>query len=385
MIFKLCFWILDFVFFMKVALVHDFLLYWGGAEHVLKGLHKIFPEASIFTLFYNRSFTNAFFSKAQIHPSFLQKWAFFGYRWLLPFLPTATESLILDGYDLIISSGVFSKGIITKPSTLHIHYCHTLPRFLWEESKEYISDRVPLGFRTLAALCCHWLRLWDRAASERVDHFIANSQWTAARIQKIYGRDSKVIYPFVENSKFRAPNFKQIPNPKFQIQNDYYLIVSRLQSYKNIELPIRVFNKLGSSLFIIGEGSDRKRLERLAKKNIKFLGFQEEDPLTYFYKNAKAAILPGTEDFGLTSVEAMSQGTPVLAYRKGGALETVIGGKTGEFFEEQSEESFLEGLKKIRVRLPYYKKEEVVKYAKRFSFERFKKEILKFVEAKANI
>jgi len=353
---------------MKIALVHDFLMYWGGAERVLRGFHTMFPKAPIYTLFYDKPFAKRFFPDADIRPSFLQSSSRFGHRWLLPLMPSAAESLNLDSFDTVISSGIFSKGIITKPFTRHIHYCHTPPRFLWEESEEYLDSAVSFPLRSLASLSLHLLRIWDKAASDRVDTFLANSRWTAARIKKIYGKDAKVIYPFVDLEKAIAKNLK------LKTKN-YFLIVSRLKSYKNIDLAIKVFNKTGLRLYIVGEGSERRRLQGMAKRNIKFLGMKQEEHLPLLYRHASAVILPGQEDFGLTIVEAMAQGTPVLAWRKGGAQETIVEGTSGEFFDEPTPKSFYAGLRRLAGNLPRYRKVSIEKSAQKFSFQRFQREI----------
>lgn len=359
---------------MRVALVHDFLLYWGGAERVLKGLHTMFPNAPIYTLFARKSFVTTFFPDADVRTS-LTNIPILSHRARLPFLPSAIESLNLDMYDVVISSGIFSKGIITKSKTKHVHYCHTPPRFLWEEEQEYIQNTVPFGLRTLTRFTSHWLRIWDRQAGEyRVDIMIANSKWTAKRIKKIYRRKANIIYPFVNNLQPTAYNL--------QPTNNYFLIVSRLQKYKNIELPITVFNKLNLPLYIVGEGPDRKRLEKIAQKNIAFLGFKKEEHLPLLYRHAKALIHPSQEDFGLTTVEAMAEGTPVLAYKKGGAIETIKEGKTGEFFDELTRQSFYEGLQKILTNEKIYNRDKIITHAQKFSFEKFKKHIISIVNEK---
>lgn len=353
---------------MKIAFVHDFLLYWGGAERVLFGLHTLFPEAPIYTIMSDKAFVKKFFPQATINPSF-SKPSIISHRAFLPFLPTAIESLNLDEYAVVISSGVFSKGIITKPKTVHIHYCHTPPRFLWEEEKKYIRDTVPFGFKILTRFTSHWLRIWDRQAGEyRVDKMIANSKWTAERIKKIYGRKARVIYPFIDQ--------RLTMNDQRLTMNDYFLIVSRLQRYKNIELPIKVFNRLNLPLYIVGEGPDRKRLEKIAKKNIVFLGFKKEAHLPLLYRHARALILPSVEDFGLTAAEAMAQGTPVLAYKRGGAIETIKEGKTGEFFDELTRQSFWQGLQKFLTNENQYKKTHIITHAQKFSYNIFKEKIL---------
>ena len=356
---------------MKVAIVHDFLCYWGGAERVVRGLHRILKDAPIYTLFYKRDFVKAFFPHADIRASFLHNVPFHR-RFLLPFMPTAMEAFNLDEYDVIITSGTFAKGVITKPHAKHIHYCHTPPRFLWEEEEEYVRNNVPFGLKGGSSLLFHWLRLWDRHASERVDVMIANSEWTKNKIKKIYGREAKVIYPLYESFQF--------PVSSFQLKKNYFLIVSRLQRYKDIELAITVFNKLKIPLYIAGEGPDRRRLERLAGPTIKFLGFKSEEKLPLLYAHARGVILPGVEDFGLTVVEAMAQGTPALAYREGGARETIIEGKTGEFFDEQTVKSFWQGLQRFFANEKRYKAQEIVKQAEKFAFKVFERSIRSLIE-----
>ena len=368
---------------MNIAFVHDFLLYWGGAERVVKGLTSIFPGAPLYTLFYNPRFTNTWFPDVSIRTSSLQPfWR--ARRLLLPALPTNAESLNLDAYDVVISSGVFSKGIIVKPGTRHIHYCHTPARFLWEESRQYVTTSVPFGLRTLAMGLLHPLRLWDYQAAQRPDIMLANSPWTAKKIKKLYRREATVIYPFF-NSKFKNEYSHELQNAirrggQFKIQN-YFLIVSRLQKYKQIDLAINVFNDLKLPLVIAGMGADEKRLKRLAGGTITFTGFVAEDELVHLYRNARAVILPGIEDFGLVPIEAMAQGTPVLAYRKGGAKETIIEGKTGEFFDELTPQNFYQGFQKLLEHEKQYNKKNITRHAQKFSFERFKRKVLSILES----
>lgn len=338
---------------------------------MVQGFHRMFPHAPIYTLFYKTEFAKTFFPKANIRASFLQHIPFHR-RFLLPFMPTAIETFNLDGYDGIITSGTFAKGVITKPHTKHIHYCHTPPRFLWEEEEEYVRNNVPFGLKRGASFLLHWLRLWDRHASERVDIMVTNSKWTKRKIQKLYGREAHVIYPFCESSQF--------PVPSSQLRKDYFLIVSRLQRYKNIELPIQVFTKLRLPLYIVGEGPDQRRLKRIAGPTVKFLGFKREEHLSLLYRHARGVILPGIEDFGLTIVEAMAQGTPALAYRKGGAIETIKEGRTGEFFDEATPAGFHQGLKRFFANEKKYEKRDIIKQAQKFSLEKFEHAIYKLIE-----
>ena len=384
----------------KVALVHDYLTCFGGAERVLMSLCKLYPEAPIYTLLYDEKKMKKYFSDAKIQPSFLNKFPKFFKRrkkYLLPLLPTAAETFNLRDYDIVISScSSFVKGIITKPKTVHICYCHAPTRFLWDWRFNYLKENKIGKLKKLFIVpLLHYLRMWDRSAAERVDYFIANSQNTADRIRKFYGRESKVIYPpavichsresgnpdeissridFNNNIQKRS-EFHSGFCVKRGITNNYFLIVSRLSPYKKIDLAVQAFNKLELPLVIIGEGSDKKRLEKMADKNIKFLGFQPEEKLFGYYQNCQALIFPGEDDFGITIVEAMAAGKPVLAYRGGGALEIIKEGETGEFFDHPIPELLAYGVKRLRKNMENYDVEKIRLQAEKFSEERFKKEI----------
>jgi len=377
----------------KIALVHDYLLRIGGAERVLKVLHDMFPEAPIYTVVYDERFVDDFFGvqkagpgPASIRASFLQKLPSFlrkRYKYFSFLIPSAVESLDLSEFDIVISScSAFCKGVITRPDTVHISYCHTPTRFLWDWTHPYshsLGQRGVLGF--LGRLTLHFLRLWDRTASSRVDYFIANSKHVASRIRKYYDRDAKVIYPPAES---RGP--KQSSNPPESNttpqRNYYFLIVSQLRPYKQIDVAIEAFKKLGFLLIIIGDGDDKKRLKKIAKgfDNVKFLGYQPDSVVVEYYKNCRALIFPGEEDFGITMVEAMSFGKPVLALRRGGAKEIVIEGMTGEFFDEPHPLVLADGLRRLVENYKLYSPIVIKKRAGKFSIERFKTEMLDFME-----
>lgn len=369
---------------IKIAIVHDFLTYWGGAEQVLVSLRNLYPEAPIYTLLYDKSM-NEYFSGARIRPSFINKFPRFlkkRKKWLLPFFPAAAETFDLGEFDVVIScSSSFAKGIIVKPKTLHICYCHTPTRFLWDWYHNYLKEnKIGKIKKIFVVPILHFLRMWDRSASERVDYYVTNSENTSRRIDKFYGRKSRVIYPPVDYEKLnRLANSHKTVKEK-----DYYLIVSRLSPYKKIDIAIEAFNKINLPLIIIGDGEDRRRLEKLAEKNIKFLGFQSEEKLAEYYRNAKAVIFPGEDDFGITILEAMSLGKPVLAYAKGGALETVIPGKNGELFESAVPEILADGIRRLNLNIRNYNNEEIKEYAKRFSRERFEKEFKEFLQVSAD-
>jgi glycosyltransferase involved in cell wall biosynthesis len=349
---------------MKIAIIHDYLVSYGGAEKVFKALADIFPEAEIYTLFYDPKIKKQFFPNRVVHTSFLQKFPLFlrkNYRWLLPFLPIAAETLDFREFDVVISAThSWVKGIITRPKTTHICYCFSPTRYLWDKARKNFL--------------LHYFRVWDRQASERVDQFIAVSKTVQQRIKKYYKRESIVIYPPVQilNPKFEIRNKSQIQNSNDQ--KEFYLIVSQLRKYKRIDLTVEAFNKLGLELVIIGVGPERKTLELKARKNVKFLGWKSDEALAEFYKDCTAFIFPSEDDFGIAPVEAMSFGKPVLAFRKGGALETVIEGKTGEFFDYQNSAVLADGMRRLRGNLKNYDPKFIQNQAQKFSKERFEKE-----------
>lgn len=365
---------------MKIALIHDYITAFGGAEKTFKVLTELFPEAEVYTLFYDPEIKKKFFPKTKIRTSFLQKFPAIlkkKYQLLLPFLPVAAETLDFREFNLVISSSFsFTKGIITRPRTKHICYCYSPNRYLWLDK----SQKTVLWKNPVSKLLFHYVRIWDRQASERVDHFVAISKTVQKRIEKYYKRDSVVIYPPVDT---------QVSGSKFQVsrkKEEFYLIVSQLRRYKRIDLAVDAFNKLGLKLVIIGEGQERERLERKAKKNIKFLGWQPNRIVSRYYKNCTAFIFPSEDDFGIAPVEAMAHAKPVLAYRKGGAIETIIEGKTGEFFDWQHSAVLADGIRRLRQNLLKYNPKFISTYAHKFSRERFEKEFKKFInKVAANI
>jgi len=354
---------------MKIAIIHDYLVSYGGAEKVFKALADMYPDAEIYTLFYDPKIKKQFFPTRIVHTSFLQKFPLFlrkRYQLLLPLLPIAAETLDFREFDVVISAThSWAKGIITRPKTTHICYCYSPTRYLWDKARRNFL--------------LQYFRVWDRQASERVDHFIAVSKTVQQRIKKYYKRNSIVIYPPVEmpNAKIQiVPN--QIQNSKFP--KEFYLIVSQLRKYKRIDLAVEAFNKLGLELVIIGTGPERLNLERIAKKNIKFLGWKSDEVVAEYYKNCTAFIFSSEDDFGIAPVEAMSYGKPVLAYRRGGATETIIEGKTGEFFDYQNPAVLADGIRRLRQNLSNYDPKFISKHSQKFSQERFKKEFKNFID-----
>jgi len=343
---------------MKIALVHDWLDTLGGAERVLIELHKMFPEAPIYTLFARRQFLKKYLPEAHVITSGIQNLPFRRSVLWAPAMCVAIELFDLSEYDIVISSSVFfSKGLVLRPRTKHICYCYSPTRQLWDRN-------IESGRGILAAIGKNILRLWDRHSSERVDYFVAISKHVQNRIQKYYRRDSKIIYPPATSFTRKAATAPR---------EDYYLIVSRLYAHKNLDIAIEAFNKLGYSLYIIGDGPLRNRLSKLADANIRFLGELNDDEVARYYQYAKAFIMPQEEDFGLTAVEAMSFGKPILALRKGGALEIVQEGISGEFFDDPIAEGLADGVRRLNEQT--YDPEIIKVAAEKFSADTFRTEI----------
>jgi len=373
---------------MKIVLVHDWLNNLGGAERVLIEFHKIFPKAPIYVLFYNKKFTCEFLPKAEIKTSSLQKIPFVTkiYKYLFFLMPMAVESFDLSDFDVVVSSSViFSKGLVLKPKTRHICYCYSPTRFLWDRHFEYENQSF------LSMLSRHLLRIWDRQASDRVDEFVAISKHVQSRIKKYYRHDAKIIYPpIVLEERGPAPHHPggarllsarhRSPHSGHPLHSrPFYLIVSRLFPHKNLDVAIDAFNKLGFELVIIGNGPAKKDLKNMTGKNIKILGYKNDIEVMNYYRNCKAFIMPQEEDFGLTPLEAMSFGKPVLALQKGGALETVIEGITGEFFDDPIPEALADGVRRLNENYSNYSPTVIQKWAEKFSRERFREEVLKLV------
>lgn len=317
---------------MRIALVHDYLSQDGGAERVLRAMHELWPEAPVFTLFHDRDRANPAFRQMRIVTSPLQKapLAVRHFRWFLPLMPLATESHDLSGYDLVLSSSsMFAKGVITAPETLHLSYCHTPTRFLWTDRLAYLDQNVPTPIRRFLPPVMAGLRAWDRLSVERVDRFMANSRTVADRIWKYYQRRADVLHPPVDVSAFTVG----------QGTGGYYLTGGRLVAYKRFDLAVRAFSKLGVPLKVFGEGPELFALRRMAKRNVEFLGRVDDATRAALYRDAAAFVHPQIEDFGITALEAMASGRPVIAYPAGGATETVKSGETGIFFDEQSWEN----------------------------------------------
>ncbi len=354
---------------MRIALVHEYLNQFGGAERVLQVLCSMFPDAPIYTLFYDQEATGGVFNGREIRTSFLQKAPFIktNHRLFPLFMPIAIEQFDFSDFDIVLSiSASFAKGIITKPGTKHICYCLTPPRFLWDDSQKFMDEfGYPSFIKNAITPLISYLRLWDREASFRADKFIAISGFVKERIRKYYMRNAEVIYPPVNLARFYIS-----PENK-----DYFFMAGRLVSYKKFDIAVRVFTKLGWPLKIAGIGPELKRLKKIAGKNIEFLGLVSDEKLANLYAYARAFIFPQEEDFGITPLESMASGRPVIAYRSGGAIETVIDGETGMFFYEQTEESLIKTL--INFKEKDFDPVRCRLQAERFDTSIFKEAILK--------
>lgn len=357
---------------LKIAIVCDWLTVFAGAEKVVYEMHELFPKAPIYTSLYDRGNCSAF-EHADVRESKLAMvpGARKAHRLMLPFMPGVFERMDFSDYDIVISSShSAAKGIITKPETLHVSYCHSPMRYAWDHSHSY--QRNFKQFSVLSFVykpLLHRIRIWDRLAAERVDRFVANSKYISRRIDKYYACDSDVIYPPVDLTRFSAEDDKA----------DYFLAVGRLLHYKGFELAVQWANKTKSVLRIVGDGPERKYLERLAGDTVEFLGSVDDKRLEDLYAHAKALVYPGQEDFGITPLEAMASGTPVLAFGAGGALETVQEGVSGVFFKEQNVESMEKAYRQFKK--IHWNANVIANAAQSFSSARFKSELLQFLES----
>jgi glycosyltransferase involved in cell wall biosynthesis len=353
---------------MKVAIVHDFLMKLGGAERVVKAFADMYPNAPIYTMLYDEEAVGKVFPKERVRTSFLQKYPKFirdRYRFLVPKMPKAIEELNFEGFDLVISSNTaFSHGIVTPLNTKHVCYCHSPMRYAWDWVNEYQQEHHISGLKKLIyAPMMKSLREWDKVASDRVGLYLANSKNVQKRIKKYYKMDSVIVYPPVDTERFTTS----------RDHAGYFLIVSTLTPYKKIDLAVQLFNKIGRKLVIIGDGPHKEYLQNIAADNIEFLGFKDDATVVEYMKNCRALIFPGEEDFGITPVEAMACGKPVLAYAKGGVMETMIEGQTGEFFYEPTVESMEDGLSRLMYNEKFYKPRSIRLHSQQFSREIFEK------------
>jgi glycosyltransferase involved in cell wall biosynthesis len=329
---------------MRIAIAHDYLVQSGGAERVIEAMHGLWPTAPIFTSVYDPQTTLKSFQEMDVRTSFMQKlkWARTAktHKYALPLFPLAFEQHDLSNYDVVVSNTTgFAKGVITEPEACHICYCHTPSRFAWRYHDYIAQGNYSRLQRRLLPFLIHWLRTWDLGAASRVDFFVSNSYNIARRVKKYYGRDSDVLYPPVE-----AKRFFIVEKPT----EDYYLVVSRLQVYKRIDLAVQACTRLNLPLKVVGGGPELERLKAMAGPTVQFLGKVPDGQVEALFANCKAFFFPGEEDFGIAPLESMASGRPVIALRAGGALETVVEGKTGVFFDTQDVDAVVDAIERLK-------------------------------------
>ena len=365
---------------MKVAIVQEWLVTVGGSDKVVKAIQDVFPDADIYTLVAKKEVCDELgIPWEKVHTSFIQKMPLGTkkHRAYLPLFPFAIEQFDLRGYDVVISSShCVAKGVLTKADQLHICYCHSPIRYCWDMYNEYLEEsHLDKGFKSwLVRLMLHPIRQFEAIAGSRVDYYISNSDYVGQRIRKTYRRKATTIHPNIDISNFEFCNDKQ----------DYYLASSRLVAYKKIDTIIEAFNQMpDKKLVVIGGGPNLEAYRKLAKDNVTVMGYQPFDVLKEKMQHAKAFVFAADEDFGMIPIEAQSCGTPVIAYGHGGSLETVNGGKTGLFFNEQTPEAIVEAVNKIEsMGSQPFAPADCRQWAEGFSEERFKREIKEFVEEK---
>ncbi len=365
---------------LRIALVHDWLTGMRGGEKVLEVLCELYPQATLFTLLHNRGSVSETIEKMQIRTSFIDRLPLKAtkYRNYLPLFPRAIESFDFSEFDLILStSHAVAKGARPAPGALHICYCHTPMRYVWELYDEYFGPgRAGVLTRAAMSIVAPRLREWDIRSSDRVHFFVANSRNVADRIRQYYRRPADVIHPPVNVDQFVVSGKDE----------GYYLIVSALVPYKRVDLAIETFNQIGERLLVVGTGPESKRLESTANKNIQFLGWQNDLELSRLYAGCRALIFPGIEDFGIVPLEAMASGKPVIAFAKGGALETVVDGSrfpAGLFFHEQSVQALKDSIAKFST--SKFDPLTIRAHAERFARPRFKEKIRVYVEEKLEL
>lgn len=370
---------------LRVAIVHDWLVTYAGAEKVLEQILKLYPEADLFsTVDFLPNANRDFILNKKVKTTFIQKLPFAKkkYRSYLPLMPLAIEQLDLSSYDLVISSSyAVAKGVITGPDQLHISYVHSPIRYAWDLQHQYLKESgMAKGIKGwVARYILHKIRIWDCRTANGVDHFIANSKFIGKRIWKVYRRSCDVIYPPVNVDDFELVEEKK----------DFYLTASRMVPYKRIDLVVEAFSKMpDKQLYVIGDGPDYKKIANRAGSNVKLLGYQDFATLKKYMQKAKAFVFAAEEDFGITPVEAQACGTPVIAYGKGGALESIKGNEnekpTGIFFKDQTTQSLITAVQQFEKDQDRFNPSICRKNALSFSEETFRKKFKRFVEEKVS-
>lgn len=371
----------------KVALVHDWFSTIAGSERVVEQLCSLYPTADLFAVYADPSVvaSTEFLQGRKLSTSFIQQLpqAAKSFRMYLPLMPLAVEQLDVSAYDIVISSShAVAKGILTGPDQLHISYVHTPIRYAWDLQHQYLRESgLEAGVRGwMAKWMLHQLRIWDYRTASGVDHFVANSEFIARRIRKVYGREAAVIYPPVDVHAFDLCTKSE----------DFYLTVSRLVPYKKIDVIVEAFNAMPDSrLVVVGDGPGMKKLKAMAKPNVELIGYQPFRVMRELMQKARAFVFAAEEDFGITPVEAQACGTPVIAYGKGGALETIVevgagDQPTGLFFERQEPQSIVDAVQHFERHREQIEPKHCRSNALRFSNERFCEQFSSFVESKSH-
>ncbi|MGB3203219.1 MAG: glycosyltransferase family 4 protein [Nodosilinea sp.] len=359
-----------------VAVVHEWLVSRAGSEKVVEQLLRVCPQADVFSLveFLEPEATSLIPPSTRVQTSFIQSlpWARRHFRQYLPLMPLAIEQFDLSPYDLVISSNhAVAKGVLTRPHQLHVSYVHTPIRYAWDLQQQYLQQAgLTSGAKSaLTRLILHYLRLWDVAAAHRVDCFVANSRYVARRIWKTYRRPATVIYPPVAIDRFRWQ----------QPRDDFYLTVSRCVPYKRVDLTVDAFNRLGLPLVVIGDGPALENLKRTAKPNITFLRNPADAVVSDYMERCRGFVFPAEEDFGITVVEAQAAGAPVIAYGRGGCAETVVDGKTGVLFGQQTVDDLVQAVQHFESHRHQFVAEIIRNQAETFSEVRFQQELAAYL------
>jgi glycosyltransferase involved in cell wall biosynthesis len=367
---------------MKVAIIHYWLVNMRGGEKVLKSLLEIFPDADIFTHVYNPKAVSSLIKNRRVITSRINRLPFAKklYQIYMPLMPNALNDFDLQSYDLVISSESGpAKGVIPNPSAYHLCYCHTPMRYLWDMYHEYFRGTNPLR-RVFMKRLIPKLRLWDAVSANQVDFFIANSSYVAQRIRRCYNREAAVVYPPVDIEKFLSVERKP---------EDYYLFFGQLTGYKRADLAIEACVASGRRLIVAGAGKKNKKWRKYEKTGlITFMGRVSDEDMLGFYSSAKALLFPGIEDFGIIPVEAQAAGCPVIAYRRGGALDTIIEGVTGIFFDEQTPASLTEAMNRfesMKAGGTFYNREAFSGHVRQFSPEVFKEKVQRIIEERKRL
>ena len=359
---------------MRLAIVHDYLNQYGGAERVLESLHDLYPDAPIYTSIYDSDRMPDFYRGWDIRTSFMQRLPGVSahHQMFLPCYPVAIESFELSGYDVILSnSSAWAKGVVTPPNAVHVCYCLTPMRWAWRYGDYVERERLGRLPRLGLPAAMTALRIWDVTSAQRVDEFMAISRAVAARIRKYYRREATVVYPPVDTDRFATA----------RPPGGYYLVVSRLIPYKRVDLAVEAFSRLGLPLKVAGDGRDRAALQARAGRNVEFLGHVSDAEVVELIRGCRAFVFPGEEDFGIAPVEAQAAGRPVVAFGAGGALDTVLDGETGVHFREQTAEGLIDAVRRLESLA--LDPDRIAAHARGFDAAVFREQITAFVERAA--